>query len=128
MAELKDIKELYGAHVRFPKTAEEIVFNYSAMKIKKHYDTMLEMKYPYFTDRNNSTRYFEESMLDREYKITDELTVFYSADKGKCVDWLTEKRNAYFAEYRNGLHSQIFGKQLSRFEWFVGEWEKKKNE
>ena len=103
MAELKDIKELYGAHVRFPKTAEEIVFNYSAMKIKKHYDTMLEMKYPYFTDRNNSTRYFEESMLDRDYKITDELTVFYSADKGKCVDWLTEKRNAYFAEYRNGL-------------------------
>lgn len=37
-------------------------------------------------------------------KITDERTVFYSADKGKCVDWLIEKRNAYLAAYRNGLH------------------------
>lgn len=103
MAELKDIKELYGAYVRFPKTDGEIVFNYSAMEIKKHYDTMLEMRYPYFTDRNNSTRYFEEGMLDKEYRITDELTVFYSADRGKCIDWLNEKRNAYISTCRNDL-------------------------
>lgn len=103
MKDMKDIKELYGAHVRFPKADEEIVFNYSAMEITRHYPSVIETKYPYFTDRNNSTRYFEESMLDREYKITDELTVFYSADKGKCIDWLTEKRNAYLAVYRNVL-------------------------
>lgn len=103
MSELKDIKELYGAHVRFPKGEEEIVFAYSAMEIKKCYPFTFEMKYPYFISMNNSTRYFEEGMLDREYKITDELTVFYSADKGKCVDWLIEKRNAYLSAYRNGL-------------------------
>lgn len=100
---MEKIKELYGAHVRFPKADEEIVFNYSAMEVLKQYPLMLEMRYPYFTDRNNSTRYFDEGMLDREYKITDELTVFYSADKGKCIDWLTEKRNTYLAVYRNGL-------------------------
>lgn len=100
---MREIKELYGAHVRFPKADEEIVFNYSAMEVLKQYPLMLEMRYPYFTGRNNSTRYFEEGMLDREYKITDELTVFYSADKGKCVDWLIEKRNAYLSAYRNGL-------------------------
>lgn len=100
---MNDIKELYGAHVRFPKTEEEIVFAYSAMEITKCYPFAIETKYPYFINRDNSTRYFEEGMLDREYKITDELTVFYSADKGKCVDWLIDKRNAYLAEYRNGL-------------------------
>ena len=99
---MEQIKELYGAHVRFPKT-EEIVFAYSAMEITKCYPSTIETKYPYFISRNNSTRYFEEGMLDREYKITDELTVFYSADKGKCVDWLSEKRNAYLLAYRNGL-------------------------
>lgn len=100
---MEDVKELYGAHVRFPKSDEEIVFNYSAMEITRYYPGVIETKHYYFTDRNNSTRYFEKGMLDREYKITDELTVFYSTDKGKCVDWLTEKRNAYLATYRNGL-------------------------
>lgn len=100
---MKDIKELYGAHVRFPKTDKEIVFNYSAMEITRHYPSVIETKHYYFTDRNHSTRYFDEDMLDLEYKITDELTVFYSADKGKCVDWLKEKRNAYISAYKNGL-------------------------
>lgn len=103
MTELKDIKELYGAHVRFPKSEQEIVFAYSAMEIIRNYPSAIETKHYYFTDINHSTRYFDESMLDREYRITDELTVFYSADKDKCVNWLTEKRNAYFSEYRSGL-------------------------
>lgn len=100
---MEDIKELYGAYVRFPKADGEIVFNYSAMEITRHYPSVIETKHYYFTDRDHSTKYFEPGMLDREYKITDELTVFYSADKGKCVDWLIEKRNAYLAAYRSGL-------------------------
>lgn len=103
MAELKDIKELYGAHVRFPKGEEEIVFAYSAMEIARNYPSLIETKHYYFTDRNHSTRYFDEGMLDQEYRITDELTVFYSADKEKCIGWLEEKRNAYLSEYKSGL-------------------------
>lgn len=64
---MEDIKELYGAYVRFPKADEEIVFNYSAMEIIKQYPSMIETKNYYFTDRNNSTKYFEKSMLEREY-------------------------------------------------------------
>lgn len=44
MEELKDIKELYGAWIRFPKGEEEIVFVYSAMEIKARYELMLEMR------------------------------------------------------------------------------------
>lgn len=99
----KGIKELYSAWVKFPKSDEEIVFAYSAMEIKTRYDTMLEMRYPYFTDRNNSTRYFEKSMLEKEYRITDELKVFYSASKEKCIEWLTQERNKIIELYRRDL-------------------------
>ena len=101
---LKDIKELYSAWVRFPKDEkEEIVFAYSAMEIKQRYDTMLEMKYPYFTDRNNSTRYFENGMLDKEYRITDELKAFYSASKESCIEWLNKERDKIIGLYRRDL-------------------------
>lgn len=100
---MEEVKELYGAHVRFPKADGEIVFNYCAMEIARHYPSVLETKHYYFTDRNHSTRYFEKGMLDKEYEITDELTVFYSADKSKCVDWLIKKRNAYLVAYRDRL-------------------------
>lgn len=78
----------------------EIEFKYSSMKVKKCYPYTSEMKYSYFISRSNSTRYFEENMLEQEYKITDELTVFYSADEKKCVDWLTDKRNSLLQSYK----------------------------
>lgn len=102
---MEEIKELYVAYMRFSRTGEEIVFNYSAMEIIKCYPNVIETKYSHFTNKNNSTRYFEKSMLDREYDITDELTVFYSADKGKCINWLTEKRNSYIWACRKALQN-----------------------
>ena len=96
----ENIKELWGAHIYFPKENEEIKFSYSSMEIVRHYPGVVEMCYSYFTDRNNSTHYFEKSMLDREYEITDELTVFYSASKEKCVEWLQNKRASLLQSYK----------------------------
>lgn len=103
MKSMKGIKELWGAWVRLPKSDEEIVFAYSPMEIKKRYDLALEMKYPYFISRNNSTRYFEKDMLEKEYRITDELKVFYSASKEKCIEWLNKERSSIIELYRRDL-------------------------
>lgn len=84
----ENIKELWGAWVRFPQIAGDIEFNYSPMEVVKQYPFALEMRYPYFISRNNSTRYFEEGMLDKEYEITNELAVFYFTSKEKCAEWL----------------------------------------
>lgn len=96
----ENIKELWGAWVNFPKTEEDIEFNYSPMEVVNQYPLALKMRYPYFISRNNSTRYFEESMLDKEYEITNELTVFYSVNKDKCVEWLQNKRTSLLQSYK----------------------------
>lgn len=96
-----EVKEIYSASIYFPKTDGEIEFKYSSMEVKKCYPYTLETKYSYFISRNNSTSYFEEDMLDREYKITNELTVLYSADKSKCIDWLIEKRSSLLQSYKH---------------------------
>lgn len=97
----ENIKELWGAHIYFPKTNEEIKFNYSSMEVVKHYPGVSEMRYPYFISRNNSTHYFYKDMLDKEYEITNELTVFYSAKKKKCVEWLESKRKELLQSYKS---------------------------
>ena len=96
-----EIKQLYGAWVKFPKVAGDVEFNYSKMEIKKIYPDMTETRYPYFTSRNVSTCYFEKNMLNKEYQITDELTIFYSDSKVDCMEWLENKRKTYLisAEY-----------------------------
>ena len=96
-----EIKQLYGAWVKFPKVAGDIEFNYSKMEIKKIYPDMTETRHPYFTSRNVSTCYFEKNMLNKEYQITDELTIFYSDSKVDCMEWLGAKRDLYLksAEY-----------------------------
>lgn len=91
----ENIKELWGAWVKIPKMAGDIEFNYSPVEVLKQYPFAFEMRYPYFTSSTYSTRYFEEGMLDREYEITNELTVFYSADKEKCVEWLEGKKRNF---------------------------------
>lgn len=90
---------IYGAYVKFPKVSGKVEFNYLAMEIQKIYPDMLELKYPYFTSRNVSTRYFEKSMLNKEYVITDELTIFYSESKDKCVEWLQKQRDELIRDY-----------------------------
>lgn len=99
----KDVKEIYGACVCFPKGGGEIKFNYSAMEVKKCYPAMLELQHPYFISRNNSTHYFGKRMFDKEYEITDELTVFYSESKEKCVEWLKSKREEFLRSYKINL-------------------------
>lgn len=96
----ESIKELWGAWIRFPQIAGDIEFNYSSMEVVKQYPLALEMRYPYFTSRTYSTRYFEKGMLDKEYEITNELTVFYSVNKDKCIEWLDNKRKELLQSYK----------------------------
>lgn len=79
-------KELWGAWIRFPQIEGDIEFNYFSMKIVKQYPLVTELLHPYFISSAYSTRFFEKSMLDKEYSITNELTVFYSTRKEKCIE------------------------------------------
>ena len=96
----ENIKELWGAWVKFPQVEGDIEFNYSPMEVAKQYPLALEMRYPYFISRNNSTQYFDEGMLDKEYEITNELMVFYSASKEKCAEWLESRRDMLLQSYK----------------------------
>ena len=106
-----DIEKMYCAYIKFPQVAGDIEFNYSNMEISKRYPDMLEMKHCYFTSRNTSTRYFENNMLNNEYKITDSLTCYYSESKEKCIEWLTSKRNdlikCYEYDYNRLVKSEV---------------------
>lgn len=106
-----DIEKMYCAYIKFPQVAGDIEFNYSEMEIAKKYPDMLEMKHCYFTRRNTSTRYFENNMLNKEYKITDSLTCYYSESKEKCIEWLTSKRNdlikSYEYDYKRLIKSEV---------------------
>lgn len=96
----ENTKELWGAWIRFPQITGGIEFNYSPMEVVKQYPLAFEMRYSYFTSSTYSTRYFEKSMLDKEYEITNELTVFYSISKEKCAEWLENKRNELLQSYK----------------------------
>ena len=114
---MDDVKELFVACVRFPQIAGNIEFNYSSMEINKRYPNMLEMKHYYFTSSNVSTRYFEKNMLEKEYKISDSLKVYYSQSKEKCLEWLQRKRDElihdYEFNYERLLKSEIREKKES---------------
>ena len=98
---MNEIKELFAAYIKFPEESGEVEFEYSVMEINKVYPDMIETKHFYFTSRNYSTRYFEKSMLNKEYEISYELTVFYSESKEDCLKWLTDKRNLLLQIYKN---------------------------
>lgn len=106
-----DIEKMYSACIRFPQVAGDVEFKYSEMEIVKKYTDMVELKYPYFTSRNCSTRYFENNMLNKEYKITDSLTCYYSESKEKCIEFLTSKRNdlikCYEYDYKRLVKSEV---------------------
>ena len=98
---MEDVKCLYGACVKFPQVAGDIEFKYSAMEVVKvNDDETLQTRYPYFISRSYSTKFFDKSMLDKEFEVTESLTVFYSKDKQKCVDWLNKRRNELIESYR----------------------------
>lgn len=105
------MNELYCAYIKFPQVAGNVEFKYSKMEIKKKYADMVELKCSYFTSYNFSTRYFEKNMLNKEYKITDSLTCYYSESKEKCIEWLTNKRNdlikCYEFDYKRLIKSEV---------------------
>ena len=105
------IEEMYSACIKFPQVAGDVEFRYSEIEIVKKYPDMVELKYPYFTSHNCSTRYFENNMLNKEYKITDSLTCYYSESKEKCIEWLTSKRNdlikCYEYDYKRLVKSEV---------------------
>lgn len=90
---MKDVKELWAAWVMLPKSNEENIFMYSSVEIKKRYNSMIETKYPYFISRDISTHYFSEDILEKEYRITGEIKMFYSKSKEKCIEWLNKERD-----------------------------------
>lgn len=103
---MNEIKELFGAWSMIPNPTGEVEFCYSQMEITKIYPTCIETKGYYFTSRTHSTRYFDESEIDKEYKITDELAVFYSSEKSKCVEWLN-KRRSDLLNFHKDLYERI---------------------
>lgn len=98
----ENIQELWGAWVKFPQTDGEIEFNYSPMEVVKYHedDDVIEMRYPYFVSGVQSTKYFNAKMLGHEFRITDEMKVFYSPSKEKCVEWLQNKRTSLLQSYK----------------------------
>lgn len=77
---MENIKELYGAHIKFP-VAGDVEFNYSAIEVVRvNDDDTLQTRYSYFISRSYSTKFFDKSMLDKEFEVTESLTVFYSKD------------------------------------------------
>lgn len=90
-----EIKKLYSANIYYPQFAGEIIFQYSEMEIQQVTENSIITKHPYFIRPNISTRFFDIDMLNKENKITESLTTFYSECKESCVLWLEEKRLAY---------------------------------
>lgn len=102
--ELRDVKELYGAWISFPIGEKEIVFAHSPMEIEQRYGRAIVTKHPYFTNRNYSTKHFEEDMLEKEYRISETLRIFYSVSKEKCIEWLSKERERLIRQYRADLN------------------------
>ena len=109
--DVKTISELWGASIYFPKSEGDIRFNYSAIEVKRNTDTTIETNNPYFISKDISTCYFDKLMLDKVYKISDSLTVFYSESKDKCIEWLEKKREGMILYhgscYKRLLESEI---------------------
>lgn len=89
------IKKLYGASIYYPKISGEIIFQYSELEIQQVSVNSIMTKSPYFVRPNYSTRFFDLDMLNKENKITESLTTFYSECEESCVLWLKEKRQDY---------------------------------
>lgn len=104
MESLKNTKHLYSAYFRIPKD-NKAVFKVSEIEIVKTYDTCIEVGASYFTSRNNSTRFFDSSNLNKELKISDEMTCFYSTDNNMAVTWLTDKKKTITKEAEERYNS-----------------------
>lgn len=91
---MNDIHLYYGFVKINPD--EPFRFEVKEIEIKKVYqDGTIEAKHPYFTSALNSTYYFGGrggERLDKVFKITDHMSIIYSEDKQKCIDFVISKR------------------------------------
>lgn len=95
------INQLYCAYINFPQEKRDIKFLYLEIEIYKLHHDMIETVCPCLMTRCYSTRYLKKSLLNRGIKITDEITVFYSEDKERCINWLTDKRKTLLETYES---------------------------
>ena len=98
------INELYGAYIYYPSGNGNIKFEWQKLNIREIHKTMVETEHYYFVSPHHSTRYFDEDMLGRENKISENLTTYYSDDLRKCIDWLTLKRKRIIDELEFDLN------------------------
>lgn len=75
---------------------EPFEFTVEEIEIKNIYqDGTIETKCPYFVSLLNSTYYFggnSRGSLDKIFEITDYISIIYSTDKQKCMDFVIGKR------------------------------------
>ena len=105
---------LYSAYYSTDKSPFR--FEISEIKIKSIYEDTIEAEYSYFTAKDYSTRYFGGvggADLDTEYHIGFGY-VYYSKDKEKCMEWLTNKykqeHDKIIALYNAIIESRIIDK------------------
>lgn len=86
---------LYSGFVKI-KPDEPFRFEVDELEIKKiHPNGTIETMHPYFISDLNSTYYFGGCIgkdLDKILKITDCVSVIYSTDKQKCMNYVIGKR------------------------------------
>lgn len=80
----------------FAKTdiSEPFVFELKELKIKKIFkDGMIELEYPHFSGKNDSTRFFAGKKghpLNTAYELNGGVA-YYSTDRQKCEEFLRSK-------------------------------------
>lgn len=86
---------LYSGFVKI-NPYEPFRFEVEELEIKKiHSDWTIETMHSYFISSLNSTYYFGGrggQRLDKVFKINDHISIIYSTNKQKCMDFVIEKR------------------------------------
>lgn len=90
---------IYGASVYFPSVYGEIKFEWEEIEIVKKHKDEIEISHPYFISSNVSTRYFGDSLFEKELQISNNLTCYYAKEKEKVLEWLKNKRSGLIQSY-----------------------------
>lgn len=72
----------------------------------------------YFISREYSTSYFagkSGNRIDKEYEISNDIKVYYSTNKQKCIDWILKKR-AELEEYAKKLNDRLSDSKIEIME------------
>lgn len=93
----------YTAIAKVDFEGRTAVFVYKKVELLKYGDGKYHTKDLMPTSRNGGTRYFEESMLNREFNISDMETVIYTCNKETCIEWLKAKQESYINAEMNKI-------------------------